>query len=67
MGESVYPDSPCIPYQGKVLSLTGRTKGYTTVKEAETNGLFHPNCIHSFAVTEKVIDAYSQKDISLKA
>lgn len=67
LGESVYPDSPCIPYQGKVLSLTGRTKGYTTVKEAETNGLFHPNCIHSFAVTEKVIDAYSQKDISLKA
>lgn len=58
LGRSVYPDSPCIPYQGQILSLTGKTKGYTTIDEAKANGLFHPNCIHSFAVTDRVIDEY---------
>ena len=58
LGRSIYPDSPCIPYQGQILSLTGKTKGFTTIDEAKGNGLFHPNCIHSFAVTDRVIDEY---------
>lgn len=36
----------CAPFEGKVLSLTGVTKGYTTVAEARGEGLFHPNCKH---------------------
>lgn len=58
LGISQFPDSPCVPYQGKILSLTGKTKGYITIEEAKANGLFHPNCIHNFAVTQKVIDIY---------
>lgn len=65
-GISIYPDSPCIPYQGKILSLTGKTKGYTTIDEAKANGLFHPNCIHSFAVTDRVIDEYLKLNQSAK-
>ena len=63
-GISIYPDSPCIPYQGKILSLTGKTKGYTTIDEAKANGLFHPNCIHSFAVTDRVLKIYAPIQIS---
>lgn len=58
IGVSVFPNSPCIPYQGKILSLEGRTKGYPTIKEAKANGLFHCNCIHNFGVTDKVMRIY---------
>ena len=36
----------CAKYQNKVLSLSG-AKGYTSYKEAESAGLFHPRCKHS--------------------
>ena len=58
IGKSIFPDSPCIPYQGKILSLEGQTKGYTTIKEAKANGLFHCNCVHNFGVTDKVMEIY---------
>lgn len=35
----------CAPWNGKVLSLTGKTPGYPTLAEAEGAGLFHPNCV----------------------
>ncbi len=62
IGHSVFPTSPCIPYEGNILSLTGITKGYTTVAEAEANGLFHPNCVHSFGVTDNVMEIYKKLD-----
>lgn len=34
----------CQPWQGKILSITGRTPGYPTLEEAKAAGLFHPNC-----------------------
>lgn len=37
----------CRPWEGKILSLTGATKGYPTLTEAESAGLFHPNCRHA--------------------
>jgi hypothetical protein len=49
-GSSSDPDSPCIPYEGQILSLTGATKGYTTMAEAEAAGLHHPNCVHTESV-----------------
>lgn len=58
LGISQFPNSPCIPYQGKILSLTGITKGYTTVDEAKAQSLFHVNCIHSFGITDKVMEVY---------
>jgi len=38
----------CKPYEGKILSMTGRTAGFPTVDEAESNGLMHPNCRHRY-------------------
>lgn len=36
----------CAPWENKVLSLSGRTRGYPTVDKATADGLFHPNCRH---------------------
>ena len=40
------PCELCGVWEGKVLSITGKTKGYPTFEEAKANGLMHPNCRH---------------------
>ncbi len=40
----------CIPWQEKVLSLTGKTPGYPTLQEARDAGLFHPRCRHAYGL-----------------
>lgn len=35
----------CEPWGGKLVSLTGATKGLPTMAEARATGLFHPNCV----------------------
>jgi len=52
-GHSSYPNSPCIPYQGKDLSISGDTKGFIALEEAKAQGFLHPNCVHSLAWSEK--------------
>ena len=37
----------CRPWEGRILSLTGATKGYPTLAEAKQAGLFHPRCLHA--------------------
>lgn len=59
-GHTKFPNSPCLPFEDAFLSLTGKTKGYTTLDEAKAQGLFHPNCIHHFAVTTEVIEEYER-------
>lgn len=40
----------CKPWNGRIVSLTGATKGYPTMTDAEAEGLFHPNCRHAFSL-----------------
>jgi hypothetical protein len=40
----------CAPWQGKVLSLTGKTPGYPTLEDARADGLFHPNRRHAYSL-----------------
>ena len=40
----------CAIWEGKILSLTGKTPGYSTIAKAEAEGLFHPNCKHAINV-----------------
>lgn len=49
---SEHPQSceKCAPWQNRVLSLTGATKGYPTLDEAKEAGLFHPNCRHAYTL-----------------
>lgn len=61
-GISKDPNSPCIPYQHQILSIEGKIKGYTTFDEAMANGLFHVNCIHSFGISDKVMEIYRSDD-----
>lgn len=35
----------CKPWEGQVLSVTGKTKGYKTLDQAREGLLFHPNCL----------------------
>lgn len=37
----------CRPWEGKILSVTGKTKGHDSLSKAESAGLFHPNCRHT--------------------
>ncbi len=40
----------CTPWQGKILSITGKTKGYPTLEEAKAAKLFHPRCRHAYGL-----------------
>lgn len=40
----------CVPWEGKVLSITGKTPGYPTLAEAKAAGLFHPRCVHAMSL-----------------
>ena len=40
----------CVPWEGKILSLSGKTEGYPTLDEAKDAGLFHPNCRHAYGL-----------------
>jgi len=49
-GKSGDADSPCIPFEGEVLSISGTSKKYGALNDAIAHGLFHPNCIHTTSV-----------------
>jgi len=53
IGRSSWPTSPCIPYQGQTLSITGQTAGYVALEEARAQGFNHPNCIHTTVFSSK--------------
>jgi hypothetical protein len=37
----------CAKWAGQVLSITGATPGFSTVDEAEADGVFHCHCVHT--------------------
>ncbi len=40
----------CRPFEGKILSITGKTPGYPTLEEAKAAKLFHPRCRHAYGL-----------------
>lgn len=63
----------CSPYEGKILSVSGRNGGYPSLSDAERGGLFHPNCRHIITpYTNKYLDqsvvwdTYKQKYVPYK-
>lgn len=42
----------CRPFEGKVLSVSGRNKAFVSVDQATAEGLFHPNCRHKILPVE---------------
>lgn len=51
----------CSPWEGKILSMTGKTKGYTTLEVARQSGLFHPNCRHAINFIDLELAAKTRK------
>lgn len=39
----------CGKWEGKIFSLTGATPGLPTKADLEADGVFHPNCTHSYS------------------
>lgn len=39
----------CRAWNGRIVSLTGKTSGYPTLDEARDAGVFHPMCTHNIA------------------
>lgn len=50
----------CSYWAGKIVSMTGATKGFPTIDEARAAGVFHPNCIHTL---EPVIEGVDDEEI----
>ena len=40
----------CREWNGRIVSLTGKTSGYPTLDEARDAGVFHPQCSHNIAI-----------------
>ncbi len=58
----------CRPWENKVLSISGVNKEYSSLSEAKSAGLFHPNCKHAisaynadFLADTKVWDSQKKK------
>lgn len=47
----------CFAWEGRILSITGKTKGFPTYDEAREAGLFHPNCTHTLETVDEDFDA----------
>jgi len=37
----------CEAWQGVIVSVSGSTRGYPSLADAESSGLFHPRCLHT--------------------
>ena len=57
----------CQPWQGKILSITGKTEGYPTLEEAKAAGLFHPNCRHAYGLYIDLDKEIEELEIELEA
>lgn len=51
----------CRPWEGRILSLRGRTQNYPTLSDAESAGLFHPNCRHSIGLYDPRVSKKPQR------
>ena len=46
----------CFPWEGRILSLTGGTRGFPTYEQAREAGCFHPNCVHTLDAVDELLD-----------
>ena len=44
------PSDPCDKWAGRIFSMTGATKGFPTYQDVLADGVFHPQCVHSYSV-----------------
>lgn len=51
------PNCPlCGPWEGVIVSISGKTKGLPTYEQAREAGCFHPNCVHTLEYVDEIAD-----------
>jgi len=59
------PDCPiCSAWEGRIVCVAGKQKGFPTYADAQEAGVFHPNCTHRLRYIDETIDA---DEIALQA
>lgn len=59
------PDCPiCAAWEGRIVCVAGKQKGFPTYADAQEAGVFHPNCTHRLRYMDETIDA---DEIALQA
>lgn len=53
--------SICRLWEGRILSIRGRTRNYPTIADAEAAGLFHPNCRHSIGLYDRRVSTIPKR------
>jgi len=43
----------CVPWEGRTVSLTGKTKGYPTLADARSGGMLHVGCRHCYNLSSE--------------
>ena len=52
------PDCPkCAAWEGRIICVAGKRKGFPTYQDAQAAGVFHPNCTHRTEYVDETIDA----------
>ena len=46
----------CGPWEGVIVSISGKTKGLPTYEQALEAGCFHPNCVHTLEYVDEIAD-----------
>ena len=63
-------DCDCAAWEGCIISMSGKTKGFPTYDDARNGGCFHPNCTHTLEYVDEAADAAEielQKSIPAEA
>ncbi len=56
----------CSPWQGRILSLSGKSKKHPSLAEARDAGLFHPNCRHAYGLYIDLDEEIKKTERSIK-
>lgn len=51
------PHCACAAWEGAILSVSGKTRGFPTYEQARQGGCFHPNCVHTLEAVDEFGDA----------
>jgi len=46
----------CFPWEGRILSVSGKDPDFPTYEDAKAAGMFHPNCVHTLESVDAKLD-----------
>ena len=47
----------CFPWEGRILSSSGKDRDFPSYDDARDAGCFHPNCVHTVQAVDPTVDA----------